>query len=171
MELHLNDEPQGIARGYSTGSRTKSRQHQKIVVEPTAHQQTVYNRIRDELDRQQCQSHSQSLLKPPNPKAVPIPRARSSDSRARGSVSPSPVAEAPTQTFPDPSEPGKRPRGRRGGPLTAETRLKTAVKRTLGLVCPSCKSRKVTVCMTGPGRPSLFLQARVANEVCAVPLL
>ncbi|KAK7974233.1 hypothetical protein PG989_016081 [Apiospora arundinis] len=65
-------------------------------------------------------------------------------SRARGSVSPSPVAEAPSQTFPESSEPGKRPRGRRGGPLSAETRLRTAVKRSLGLVCPTCKTRKVT---------------------------
>lgn len=144
METHLNEEPQGIARGHSTGSRARSRQGPRIVFEPTAHQQTVYNRIRDELDRQQCHSHSQSLLKPPNPKAVPIPRARSS-SRARGSVSPSPVAEAPSQTFPESSEPGKRPRGRRGGPLSAETRLRTAVKRSLGLVCPTCKTRKVTV--------------------------
>ncbi|KAK8099402.1 uncharacterized protein PG998_012643 [Apiospora kogelbergensis] len=169
MELHLHEEPQGIAGGCSAGSRTKSRQHQKIVVEPTAHQQTVYNRIRDELDRQQCHSHSQPLLKPPSSKAVPIPRARSS-SRARASVSPSPVAEAPTQTFPEPSEPGKRPRGRRGGPLSAETRLRTAVKRSLGLVCNTCKARKCH-CYDLSKLEDAYLASRKATALMPRPAL
>lgn len=137
-------------------SRINGQEHSKIPVEPTPETQAIYNQIRDGEARhfkQHClQQHvaSEDHLRPPDPTA---PRSITNESHLSGSLSPVSATDAPEHTsVPEVTlKSGKRPRGRRAGPLAAEKRFKTAIKRKLGLVCDHCKQKKVVA--SHPRRP------------------
>lgn len=119
---------QSRSNGLSAAARRSQRKH---VVEATPERQIIYNRIREEVARQQ---HDHQWLRPPAHRSTPMSRASSS-----GGTSPTAALEAPLET----GEPHRRPRGRRGGPLNTDVRFKTALRRALKLVCKDCRSRKV----------------------------
>ncbi|KAF7531427.1 hypothetical protein G7054_g8886 [Neopestalotiopsis clavispora] len=137
----------------------------KILVEPTPEKQSHYNHIRDEEERNQknprddeerhqrdrhLQQHiiAQNRLSPSNLMAPPMARSITGESQI-STTSLSPGSTAETQEYHNPateasSATGRRPRGRRGGPLKHDKRFKTAIKRKLGYVCDRCKVKKVS---------------------------
>lgn len=137
-------------------SRTHAQDPPRIIVEPSLETQAIYNQIREDEARHhkqhRLQQHvsSEDRLHPPDPRAPAMARSVTNESHISESLSPISTTDLPD----DPSLPavalsptsGKRPRGRRAGPLKAETRYKTAIKRKLGLVCDRCKVKKVVVC-------------------------
>ncbi|KAI1141019.1 hypothetical protein F5Y05DRAFT_296185 [Hypoxylon sp. FL0543] len=109
----------------------------RIIVEPTPENQKIYNEIRQTHERLQLQTHvasQQNLLPPPSAPSV--------------STVHSPTDELETPTTLDiatqDTEPPRRQRGRRRGPLEATTRLHTALKRKLKLACPHHRIKKTT---------------------------
>ncbi|KAK9424011.1 hypothetical protein SUNI508_13832 [Seiridium unicorne] len=126
-------------------SRTNGQGPPKILVEPTFETQVIYNQIREDEVRHQkqhcLQNHvtSEDRLCPPEPRT---PRSVTNESHISGSsLSPASTTDIPAIEI-SPTT-GKRPRGRRAGPLATEKRYKTAIKRKLGLVCEHCKVKKV----------------------------
>ncbi|KAI6089354.1 hypothetical protein F4821DRAFT_257147 [Hypoxylon rubiginosum] len=115
----------------------------KIIVEPTPDNQHVYNEIRQTHERLRLQTHlaSQQNLVPPSA-APSISTAHSPIDEPR---TPSTQDATPQdQDHQDHPDLGRRPRGRRRGPLQSDTRLKTAVKRKLKLACPHHRAKKTT---------------------------
>ncbi|XXH05789.1 hypothetical protein Hte_012227 [Hypoxylon texense] len=114
-----------------------SRSAPRIIVEPTPENQQIYNEIRQTHERLRLQTHlaSQQNLQP-------------SSAAPSISTAHSPIDEPVTSSTQDPTsqdiDNARRPRGRRKGPLQAETRLKTAVKRKLKLACPHHRVKKIT---------------------------
>ncbi|KAI0130582.1 hypothetical protein BJ170DRAFT_682031 [Xylariales sp. AK1849] len=139
----------------SRKSRSNGQDQTRTVVEPTLEQQTIYNQIREDearlLQRSPLQEHVDShstFLRPPDPRAPSMSRSTTNESHVSGSLSPASTTDllehTTSQTVDAPTRSGKRPRGRRNGPLEAEKRFKTAIKRKLGLVCDKCKEKKIT---------------------------
>lgn len=140
-----------------TKSPTTSRVHRtpnRIVFDPTPNQQLLYNRIREEEDRHALQHANQQvtdLLRPPS-RATAMSRNGSLTGEGRatnlsqppGSTSLELPGSTAVEAADATAEPGTRPRGRRKQPLKMEARFKTAIKRSLRLVCPECKQRKIT---------------------------
>jgi hypothetical protein len=142
-------------------SRCHGQRPPKILVDPSPETQAIYNQNREheaQHYKQRClQQHviSQDHLRPPNPRAPPMARSVTNESHISGSsLSPASLPDIPDHvTVPvtdASSSTGRRPRGRRAGPLGAEKRFKTAIKRKLGLVCEVCKKKKVVVCSSPP---------------------
>ncbi|ETS84791.1 hypothetical protein PFICI_02816 [Pestalotiopsis fici W106-1] len=126
---------------------------EKIPVEASPKNQSIYNSIRDDEERHQKQRHLQQhviaedFLCPPDTLAPPMARSITNDSQiSASSLSPASMTEPQECNIPvievSPTT-KRRPRGRRAGPLGAEKRYKTAIKRKLGLVCDRCKQKKV----------------------------
>ncbi|KAI2619699.1 hypothetical protein GGR54DRAFT_640023 [Hypoxylon sp. NC1633] len=114
-----------------------SRDSNRIIVQPTDEYQKVYNEIRQTYERQHLQTHiaSQKSLLPPS--AAPSVSTVHSPVDDLGT----PFSHDTTAQDPDQQ---KRPRGRRKGPLEAQTRLNTAVKRKLKLTCQPHRAKKIT---------------------------
>lgn len=137
-------------------SRNSGPEPPGILVEPTPETQAIYNQIREDealQKKQHClQQHvsSQDRLQLPHNRATQMSRSVTSESYISGSLSPgsttgvSDPISPPTVEVPPPCG-AKRPRGRRHGPLGAEKRTRTAIKRKLGLVCDHCKRKKIVV--------------------------
>ncbi|KAI1392198.1 uncharacterized protein F4822DRAFT_118995 [Hypoxylon trugodes] len=109
----------------------------RIIVEPTAENQRIYNEIRQTHERTRLQTHvasQQNLL--PNPAAPSVSTAHS------------PIDDPETPSTQDLTaqerERHRKPRGRRRGPLKDNTRLNTALKRKLKLACPHHRAKKIT---------------------------
>ncbi|KAI1771650.1 hypothetical protein F4818DRAFT_444978 [Hypoxylon cercidicola] len=107
----------------------------RIIVEPTPDYQHIYNDIRQTQERQRLQMHlacQQNLLPPPS-----APSTSTIHSPTDEPVTPS--TQEPTSQDADLP---RRPRGRRRGPLPADTRWNTHVKRKLKLTCPHHRAKK-----------------------------
>lgn len=119
------DEERGTSQ--TSGARTAARRIKpKIIVEPTPERQIIYNRVRGEFERQQ---HDDQWLHLPTHQSIHMSRSSSSASTS--------LTEAERR------DQLPRPRRRRHGPLNSDTRLRTALRRSLKLVCNDCRSRKV----------------------------
>ncbi|KAI1339239.1 hypothetical protein F5Y15DRAFT_82278 [Xylariaceae sp. FL0016] len=121
----------------------------RIIVEPTNESQAIYNSIRQEADRLNLQTYvtrRNNLLPPPG--APPMSRSTTSESRDDRSPVPSHAdhTEAPWHSEPAVATKadGKRPRGKRKGPLDLKTRTNTALKRKLRLTCPRHRAKKTS---------------------------
>lgn len=108
----------------------------RIIVEPTPENQRIYNEIRQTHERLHLQTHvasQQNLLPPQSAPSVSTVYSPTDELET-------PTLDAATQD----TDPPKRPRGRRRGPLEATTRLHTALKRKLRLACPRHRKKKTT---------------------------
>ncbi|KAI0153840.1 hypothetical protein BJ166DRAFT_368334 [Pestalotiopsis sp. NC0098] len=121
----------------------------KIPVDASLENQTIYNQIREDEERHHLQQHvaAEDRLRPTDPRAPPMARSVTNESQISAhSLSPASTTDVPDYNIPTievPPTAKRRPRGRRAGPLCAEKRFKTAIKRKLGLVCERCKQKKV----------------------------
>ncbi|OTA95437.1 hypothetical protein M434DRAFT_209576 [Hypoxylon sp. CO27-5] len=109
----------------------------RIIVEPTPENQRIYNEIRQTHERLHLQTHvasQQNLLPPQSAPSVSTVYSPTYE------LDTPPTLDASTQD----TDPPKRPRGRRRGPLEATTRLHTALKRKLRLACPRHRAKKTT---------------------------
>ncbi|KAI0012016.1 hypothetical protein F4779DRAFT_614968 [Xylariaceae sp. FL0662B] len=134
----------------SQSSRSPDSRHGSvIIVEPTPENQKIYNQIRQEhqLCRLQTDAATQHNLLPP-PAAPSMSRSTTNESYGSQSTIHSHVdrsgTPSPQDTATNRAGQPKRPRGRRKGPLDANTRLNTAVKRKLRLACPRHRAKKIT---------------------------
>ncbi|KAL7621211.1 hypothetical protein AAE478_008528 [Parahypoxylon ruwenzoriense] len=110
----------------------------RIIVEPTPDKQNAYNEIRQAHERSSLQAHVASQQTPRHSSAAPSVIS-TAHSHADDLGTPTSHDTAPKCT-----DGSKKPRGRRKGPLDAETRLRTAVKRRLKLACPHHRVKKTT---------------------------
>ena len=138
----------------SQNQSTTSRGNSKQLVAANAHNQAIYNQIREEQKRLNLHSHVESqqagdnrLLRPPD--APPMSRSATNESYASSNYSGSEDlhATSPTQgpATSGANNSGRRSRGRRKRPLLPETRFITAVKRKLKLTCQSHREKKTAV--------------------------
>ncbi|KAI0838075.1 hypothetical protein F5Y06DRAFT_60935 [Hypoxylon sp. FL0890] len=109
----------------------------RIIVEPTPENQRIYNDIRQTHERLQLQTHvasQQNLLPPPSAPSVSTVQSPTDELETPHTL------DVATQD----TDPPRRQRGRRRGPLEATTRLHTALKRKLKLACPRHRAKKTT---------------------------
>lgn len=143
----------------SVSYKPRKTRHQEpppqIKIVPTPETQAIYNQIREDETRHfqqhSLQPHDDSdLLRPRDRRAPSMSRSPTAESYKSGSLSPASTTDLPESSLTHGPEAspiaGRRPRGRRAGPLKLDKRFKTAIKRKLGFVCEQCKQKKVACC-------------------------
>ncbi|KAI5867708.1 hypothetical protein GGS23DRAFT_190514 [Durotheca rogersii] len=116
----------------------KTSEPHSIVVEPTPENQKAYNEIRRAHERASLQTHLASQ------QSLRLPSTAPSVASAAPSHSDEPGGPCAHEAMATGTNRSKKPRGKRKGPLEAQTRLRTAVKRKLKLACPHHRAKKTT---------------------------